>query len=900
MSGMDFMKKIKELFHKNWEIFAVFLIVFLYLFSNCAYGYKLSFTNINYTMVPYSSYAIKTQGPLLSDVADHEYPLIYEAYYSGDVSLWNSDAGLGIRSNTVASLLNPMQWVYFLPFGVAIFLKVFSEFLLGFLGMYLFLKEIGIRSFPSVIAGIVYTFSSAIVVWLGWAHSDVAVLAPFLFWAIEKLISTIKIKYVIALAVIVYVMLIVGMPTYAAYFMYLAGVYVVVFTCIRYWRQKKNILIVGMMFAVGVVLGILISLPYTVELLEQVASNGYADSRKGQASLQLPLEYIRTFIYPYIRDGFSMHMNESTLYIGIFPLALLPLGIIRSNKKNIFFLFASAVVFCLIFTDWLNAIYTKLPAINTSVKFRVIVLLMFTLSVLVGITLNDIIENGKKYLRNKWLFLIYCLGFGVMLCTSEISKNYVMEFRKVIILFIISAVCIMVLFEKNRKEVKLAILAVVILDSVGFAREYLPWISAEASVIPEPTDSVEYMIENTTEHERIVSMGSWTFFPNTPSLYQINDIGLHDFCATNEDMQKYYTEIESSCYQSPTRTSFSDIENYQLLKYIGVKYVYNQNSINVENAASLDNAISILGQITNGTSIQQEIELSKDLVGINIMMATYKTVPTSEKAIEIYIADLETEEILAQGEVRLCEVFDNQYVNIQLDNSVKAGRYKFILYVEDVDGELLTFRKINDESKLFLYNNQNQTGSLYMQYVYGSNEYSTAYVGEDGMCVYQMNEYADKAELVENVFLCSSKEDILAQMKEKYIDNSIFLIANADDTLEYCLPLTENESIELVTYEDDYIKIKCSSEYERYISINDYYDKDWIAYVNGEKVNIEKANYLLRAVKIPAGEDIVVEMKYVPQNMYICYGVACVGLILLIGLYLGRKYVEKAYIREIC
>ena len=129
---------------------------------------------------------------------------------------------LGRTNNVFAEIMNPMEWVYLMPFETAIFLKAFSEFALAFFAMFLFMQTIGVKRYSAALSGVIYAFSATMVAWLGWQHSDVAAWAPLLFFAIEKMIVTMKIKYMLLMSLSVYVMLIVGMPTYASYLLYLA------------------------------------------------------------------------------------------------------------------------------------------------------------------------------------------------------------------------------------------------------------------------------------------------------------------------------------------------------------------------------------------------------------------------------------------------------------------------------------------------------------------------------------------------------------------------------------------------------------------------------------------------------------------------------------------------------
>ena len=758
----------KKFLLKNKWFFIGAALVILYVFSNFLYGYKLSFTNMNYSFPPFNSTGTATAGPLLSDIADSHYPSVFRIFYSNEgFTLWDSDIGLGRGLDSIVFLMNPMEWVYVLPMGIAVFLKTFFEFALGFYFMFLFVRSIGLNKYSAALSGTIYAFSSVIVVWLGWPHSDVAVWAPLLFYAIEKLINTLKIQYMFLVALSVYMMLIVTMPTYAAYFMYLAGVYIVVFTFKKHWKNKRNIFIVGGLFALGVILATVASLPYTYTLLNSVASNGYMDSRASYSTAKLGWEYARTFIYPYIREGMNMHINESTIYVGLATVAFLPLVFCNNKfkRRNIFFVIASLVIFALIFTDLFTFIYTKLPLINTSLKFRVITLLTFTLSVLMGITVNDITVNREYYKKKFWIFgvaavwaaaLVYKASQGLM---QDYSKHII--YTVVFIALVLTCALLFTVTKKKRSIFLFVLAALIILDSAFFAKRYLPWIAADAEVMPKPTDSVSYMMDNTAEEERIAGVGNWVFFPNTPAYYGLNDVRMHGFETTNSDVQTYYKTIDKFCYASNTRQEFHNIENITLLKYLGVKYIY-------------------------GTA----------------------------------------------------------------------------------------------ESVTALIDNAKAQGSII----------GDAYNGEDSLTVAELNEYSDKVELVEKTFVCETEETVLQFMASDYIDNAAFIIA--DESQEYDKPLTENEKIELVTYQDNYVKILCTTESERYVTLNDYYNENWSAYINGEKVDMQKANYLMRAVKVGSGEDIVIEFKYEPNSYYVIVAIAFAVILLCVVLFIFKNKLQ--------
>ncbi len=79
-------------------------------------------------------------------------------------------------------------------------------------------------------------------------------------------------------------------------------------------------------------------------------------------------------------------------------------------------------------------------------------------------------------------------------------------------------------------------------------------------------------------------------------------------------------------------------------------------------------------------------------------------------------------------------------------------------------------------------------------------------------------------------------------------------------------PLAPDESAEIVRYEPDRVVVRVRTQEPRYLVLSDTYFPGWQATVDGHPAEVERANYLFRAVLTPAGEHVV-EWRYLPASL---------------------------------
>lgn len=95
-----------------------------------------------------------------------------------------------------------------------------------------------------------------------------------------------------------------------------------------------------------------------------------------------------------------------------------------------------------------------------------------------------------------------------------------------------------------------------------------------------------------------------------------------------------------------------------------------------------------------------------------------------------------------------------------------------------------------------------------------------------------------------------------------------------------------NAKIELTAYRPDYLIYQYRIEKSKVAVFSEiWYDKGWEAYVDGEKIPHFRANYLLRAAKLPAGNHKV-EFIFKPRSYFIGETISMIASILLVGIFM--------------
>ncbi|HEY4650356.1 MAG TPA: YfhO family protein, partial [Pontibacter sp.] len=96
-----------------------------------------------------------------------------------------------------------------------------------------------------------------------------------------------------------------------------------------------------------------------------------------------------------------------------------------------------------------------------------------------------------------------------------------------------------------------------------------------------------------------------------------------------------------------------------------------------------------------------------------------------------------------------------------------------------------------------------------------------------------------------------------------------------------------NATIKLTTYEPDYLKYEYQAAQPGFVVFSEiYYPAGWQAYIDGKPVDHIRANYILRAMQVPAGKHTI-EFKFEPQTYYVGNTISLISSIVLLLVIAG-------------
>lgn len=408
---------------------ALFALVLLVLSSTLVGGKIFSSADNIFLYAPFSANRplgwIQPSNLLLTDPLDGFIPDLLRARSDlshGVLPLWNPDAGGGrpLFASQVDAFLFPLTWLTFvIPFFSSFAWIAALKLLLAAAGTHLFVRDLGLRRGPALLAAVAFSFGMFFVVWLEHPQTYVWLCMPWMLLATRRICARGSLGATGLLGLSTGLAWLGGHPESAAFLMAVTAFYAA-FELIVEWRTGTaadservswagpawtgSILNRAGLNAIGLLLGVGLGWVTSGPLLELLQQSG-SSNRGGPA---LPMGAVWSFLFPEYwgmpnklssRLGMGpVNFNERTAYFGALPLLLAVGAFGRRCPREVWFFLGLAVFsFALTFNvPLLATAIRKLPDGDVARLTRFLIVLSFCGAVLAAYGLQRWLTGATR------------------------------------------------------------------------------------------------------------------------------------------------------------------------------------------------------------------------------------------------------------------------------------------------------------------------------------------------------------------------------------------------------------------------------------------------------------------------------------------------------------------------
>jgi hypothetical protein len=149
--------------------------------------------------------------------------------------------------------------------------------------------------------------------------------------------------------------------------------------------------------------------------------------------------------------------------------------------------------------------------------------------------------------------------------------------------------------------------------------------------------------------------------------------------------------------------------------------------------------------------------------------------------------------------------------------------------------------------------------------------------GQPSHALVQMRDFLAKATFVPGAEIIPHDADLLKRLADpKWNPRATVLLSEAPKEEAEPRPETGETTIEVPVYTPHEIRIQISVPSSGYVLINDKFDPDWQVEVNGKPQDLLRADYLLRAIPVSAGDSEIV-LRYIAHYRVAGFGLPVVA-----------------------
>lgn len=361
-----------------------------------------------------TEYGMPVKNNAMPDVISQIYPwkkITIDSWKQGQVPLWNpySFSGTPHAGNYQTAVFTPVNLLYgILPFVDAWSMSILLQPLLAGFFMYYFLRRLRRSQEAGILGSIAFMFCGFLTVWmaygtLGWAIVWLPLLMAFVITHSNQR----------SWWNLVFISFLIAWSFFSGHFQISVYLLIALSAFIVYQTILVKHIKAGLELGMAVVIGLMMSSPQIVLSLETYSLSVRSElfTQGGGIAWQYLITIFAPDFYgnPVTRNDWFGFYAEWASYVGVVPLLLGLVAIVRKTKHIGFFLGLAVISLLMATPSPLNTLVTwlKLPAISTSYAARIIVLVSFSFSVIASYGLDGIREDWeKKKVSSIYTFLL--------------------------------------------------------------------------------------------------------------------------------------------------------------------------------------------------------------------------------------------------------------------------------------------------------------------------------------------------------------------------------------------------------------------------------------------------------------------------------------------------------------
>lgn len=414
-----------------------------------------------------------------------------EMIRSGQLPLWNpyNFAGTPLLANFQSSFFYPFGFIfYFLPTFPAWLFYIFLQPILGFFGMYLYLRLITKSKFSAVFGAVGFISTGFMLTWFDWGLvGHAAIWIGWLLFIIHKLFWDKRKTFKYLLPGAVSMAILAGYPQITMLIFLTVILYALISIVNLKEKRLSGIIMLFGLFSLGALVTLIQIIP-SLELSMFSARN--TGSSEIISSFSLPLPAFITIFAPDFFGNIAVnnfwgvhHYQEHLMYFGISILPFVLIAILNFKKSIFIKFFLFLAFFSVIFvlpTPLINLL-GMIPVFSSGIPTRTLFLFETSMVILSAIGLDLLILKKIKrkqiLIVTASLLLIYA-GFWITLIfigkySSLITLEHLAVAKRNLLLptaFMISSLFILIIFRFSRikRELALGILVLLVIFEAGY------------------------------------------------------------------------------------------------------------------------------------------------------------------------------------------------------------------------------------------------------------------------------------------------------------------------------------------------------------------------------------------------------------------------------------------------